>query len=55
MPSYVYRESVSVGLAKEHSASMRSNSQPLDLIVDIPVKGFYQSSLQAGQGAGIIS
>ena len=33
-------EKVSMGLAKEHSASTRSNSRHLEVIVDIPVKGF---------------
>lgn len=40
MPSHIYRESVSLGLAIEHSASVKSNSQLLDPVVDIPVEGF---------------
>ena len=29
-----------MGLAKGHSASTRSNSRHLEVVVDIPVKGF---------------
>jgi len=37
MPIHTCMESVSAGLAKEHSGSIRSNSQCLELVVYKPV------------------